>query len=194
MMAGASRSMSRRSVKRSGSRLVQRIPERVTTRPRSASPTGTSVTRPVRRTSEPASMFPPFSRSTMETSSSRPITIPRRPPGKRASSSKRMPGRPLTRMMLPLTDSTVPISRGASSGYIRSAPVPDRSRIRSGRIADRRNPPYASILTPCFLRHSPLRSHFRRPTRYWLPLCAASPGSPTLFPLSVSPLSPAPLS
>ena len=58
MMGGASRSTGRRSRVRMGPRSSRGRPRASTTRPSSASPTGTSRTRPVRRASAPACKSP----------------------------------------------------------------------------------------------------------------------------------------
>ena len=87
------------------------------TRPISPSPTGTSITRPVRSTSSPACRCSHSPRSTTPISSESTLNaMPYRSPGNFTSSSKPTPGRPETLAMPVETLVIVPTSRGVSCG------------------------------------------------------------------------------
>ena len=87
------------------------------TRPISPSPTGTSITRPVRSTSSPACRCSHSPRSTTPISSASTLNaMPYRSPGNFTSSSKPTPGRPETLAMPMETLVIVPTSRGVNCG------------------------------------------------------------------------------
>src|SRR5690606_3922718 len=108
-----------------------------TTRPSSPGPTGTSATRPVRRTSSPALTARPSPRRITPTSSgSRLKARPMTPPESSTSSSAPTSGSPETRAVPRVTDRTVPISRSVSPGDGAEAA---RARIASVRASSRRS-------------------------------------------------------
>src|SRR6056297_1898326 len=111
MMAGGRRSMRRRSVVWIGPASSSGRPAASTTRPSRASPTPTSMTRPVRRTEVPAVIPVPSSSNTTPTASrSSSRARPRMPPSKVTNSSKPTPTRPLIRTTPSPLRSTTPRS------------------------------------------------------------------------------------
>ena len=87
------------------------------TRPINPSPTGTSITRPVRSTSSPACRCSHSPSSTTPISSESTLNaMPYRSPGNFTSSSKPTPGRPETLAMPMETLVIVPTSRGVNCG------------------------------------------------------------------------------
>ncbi len=104
MIAGAGRSTGKRRAAWIGPSPSTGLPTPSTTRPSSASPTGTSSTRCVRRTSAPACKPSPLSsRMTPTSCGSRLKAMPSRSPGKRTSSCDRTPGNPFN-AGCPVTD------------------------------------------------------------------------------------------
>ncbi len=117
MMGGAGRSMGRRWLEATGPLPSSGPPNGSMTRPISPSPTGTSITRPVRSTSPPACRCSHSPRSTTPISSESTLNaMPYRSPGNFTSSSKPTPGRPETLAMPLETLVIVPTSRGANCG------------------------------------------------------------------------------
>ena len=114
--SGARNSTGLVSVVRIGPLPSMGLPMPSTTRPSRASPTGTSATRPVPRTSLPsltASGSPMMTAPTL--SSSRFSAIPMTPPSNSRSSFAPTPERPWTRAMPSPTSTTVPTSTIVSS-------------------------------------------------------------------------------
>ncbi len=117
MMGGAGRSMGKRWPEETGPLPSSEFPNGSITRPISASPTGTSITRPVRSTSSPACSCSHSPRSTIPISSESTLNaMPNRSPGNFTSSSKPTPGRPETVAMPIETLVIVPTSRGVICG------------------------------------------------------------------------------
>ena len=116
-MAGAGRSMGRRSVVATGPRPSSGCPNGSITRPNSAAPTPTSITRPVRVTSSPACRCSQSPSSTTPTAVASTLNaIPSMPPAKVTSSSKPTPGRPVTVAIPVDTVATTPTSRQTGAG------------------------------------------------------------------------------
>ena len=117
MMGGAGRSIGKRWLDATGPLPSTGRPIASMTRPISPSPTGTSMTRPVRSTSSPACKCWHSPRSTTPISSaSTSNAMPNRSPGNCNSSSKPTPGRPDT-LAIPIeTLVIVPTSRGVNCG------------------------------------------------------------------------------
>ncbi|MNQ70131.1 hypothetical protein D3C85_847560 [compost metagenome] len=133
MIAGAGRSIGRRVSARIGSSRSSGRPSGSTTRPSRPGPTGTCSTSPVPCTSLPAAMAALSSSSTTEISSlSRLRAKPRLPSAKRSSSSRRTPGRPLTRAMPSATWTTRPISPASACSGVRAS----AARLRASQSAD----------------------------------------------------------
>ena len=117
MIGGAGRSMGKRWLEATGPLPSSGPPNGSMTRPISPSPTGTSITRPVRSTSSPACRCSHSPRSTTPISSESTLNaMPYRSPGNFTSSSKPTPGRPETLAMPMETLVIVPTSRGVSCG------------------------------------------------------------------------------
>jgi hypothetical protein len=107
--AGASIGRQSFSVTPSGPLPSRGSPSAFTTRPRSASPVGTEMTRPVERTVSPSLTLVASPRSTQPTlSSSRFSARPRTPFGNSSSSLIMQSSRPCTRDTPSPTESTVP--------------------------------------------------------------------------------------
>ena len=117
MMGGAGRSMGKRRLEATGPLPSRGRPSGSMTRPISPSPTGTSITRPVRSTSVPACRRSQSPRSMTPISSSSTLNaMPYSSPGNITSSSKPTLGRPETLAMPIETFVIVPTSRGVSCG------------------------------------------------------------------------------
>ena len=117
MIGRAGRSMGKRWLEATGPLPSSGPPNGSMTRPISPSPTGTSITRPVRSTSSPACRCSHSPRSTTPISSESTLNaMPYRSPGNFTSSSKPTPGRPETLAMPMETLVIVPTSRGVNCG------------------------------------------------------------------------------
>ncbi len=117
MMGGAGRSMGRRWLETTGPLPSSGRPSGSMTRPSNPSPTATSMTRPVRRTSSPAWRCQYSPRRTTPISSASTLNaMPSKSPGNVTNSSKPTPGSPDTLAIPVATLRMVPTSRGLNSG------------------------------------------------------------------------------
>ena len=111
MMPGAGVSIGMVSVETTGPLPSIGSPSAFTTRPSSASPTGTLTTRPVRCTAVPSRISLLSERMATETvSSSRFCAMPKLPPSNSSSSPAMQPRSPYTRAIPSPTRMTVPVS------------------------------------------------------------------------------------
>ena len=132
MIEAAGRSMGRRSLACTGLLLSSGRPSGSMTRPSNESPTATSTTRPVRRTSSPACRRQDSpSRTTPISFSSTLKAIPDWPPRNSSNSSKPTPGRPATLATPVETLTIVPTSCNASPGLKASRAFANAAIVRS---------------------------------------------------------------